>query len=270
MEEQNKKPWNKSVIIISIIFLLFTTYISINIATTNSPSLSLSDAGLEFLDNEKDPFKDKKYYYNTAEKYVTENYEAPEKKNIKALEKYLNQIKLRPYKDNSVFTCTEISAMVEWLLEGAGFQTKIVLNYDLSTKTIQIKRKHAWILVNTTTGSVAVEPKKLTKNNYKPPGIITKPNGKFKEYSAYYQTYEDWKQKMNKNISFKEWKKTIYMNQNTWTPKYYSPKEIKETPHSYIKGDTRNGTKYKIPKEQFDWYNIKPYSNTTAEFSNWT
>ncbi len=68
------------------------------------------------------------------------------------------------------------------VIEGAGFDTKIALNYGLTTKNIEAVEKHSWIMVNTTDGLVSVDPKKLIISNYKPPGIITKPNGEFKKY----------------------------------------------------------------------------------------
>ncbi len=75
---------------VGIIFVLITTYTSINIATTNS-SLSLNEAELGFLDGEKVPFEDKEYYYSTAEEYVKEKYEIPKQKNIEGLEDFLMQ-----------------------------------------------------------------------------------------------------------------------------------------------------------------------------------
>ncbi len=92
--------------------------------------------------------------------------------------------------------------MLESLLEGVRFDTKIVLNYDLTTKNIEVVGRHSWIMVNTTTGLVALESKKLTKDKYKPPRIMTDPNGEYKEYSAYYRIYQDWKKKMERNITF--------------------------------------------------------------------
>ncbi len=46
-------------------------------------------------------------------------------KGIESLKKFLMQVELRSYKDDSVFTCTEISAMLEWLLRGLDLILKL-------------------------------------------------------------------------------------------------------------------------------------------------
>ncbi len=190
------------------------------------------------------------YYYSSARNYLASNYELPEEKNIQGLADFLNQVSIRPY-SRDYFDCSEMSTIIEWMLEGAGFRAEIALNYSLKERKIP-KEAHSWIMVDLgNQNEVAVETTYLAEGNYFPPGIVEAPNGSYKEYS--YVTY------YNKTHST-----SLISDDESMKQELYNPCETYESPKDLIEG----GTTYYVPKEELDWWNVSPY-NSIEPFSSW-
>lgn len=116
-------------------------------------------------------------YYDAAVDYVSKNYQIQPGENLDILISFLNQIKLRNYEEN-IFEGSEASAMLEWLLEGAGFNAKIAISSYVF--------KEDWIIVKLPNGdNYAIEPLCLTDNFYHPPGIMLKENAIFEWDNQY-------------------------------------------------------------------------------------
>lgn len=204
-------------------------------------------------------------YYKVAENYVSMNYHAPTgDKNIAKLFIFLNQIEFRDY-EGDVFDCSEATAMLEWLLEGAGFNAVIATNVRQGTLNLY---GHSWVLVALDDGNtVAIEATSLTQNYYAPPGIIEAPDGRYREYSSDYLMFLDWKEMYppylydyDPNITFEEWKQQ-YLIQFLMIgipsrEGYYNPTE------------TFNSIGDAVPVSEYDWWNALPY-NSTYPFSEW-
>jgi uncharacterized integral membrane protein len=79
-------------------------------------------------------------YYDVARNYVRANYTLPRGRTERDLIAFLNQVRLREY-ERGVFDCSEASAMLEWLLEGAGFEA--LMAYDIANDG----SAHMWVLV---------------------------------------------------------------------------------------------------------------------------
>jgi hypothetical protein len=94
----------------------------------------------------------------------------PEKHDINSLYTVLmNRDKLPEYRKD-YFDCSEMSAYLEWYLEGMGFHSYIAYSDELD---------HTWVMAELDDGDkVAIEPALLVKGkNYSPPGIIEHPMG---------------------------------------------------------------------------------------------
>lgn len=139
------------------------------------------------------------HYYGVAKDYVPREYELPENKNIEGLVKFLDQIEMPPPESGS-FTVTNSTVMLEWLLEGAGFDTEIV--FDEGEKIKEGKYQpaewsgyYSWVIVNIENREIAIESKLLTleawvdegryayKYSYEPPGIVETRENYFRESS---------------------------------------------------------------------------------------
>lgn len=217
----------------------------------------------------KYPLKNLNYYYKVSEEVTITNFDIPQQKNIEGLNNLLNQIVLRKYEKQSIFTCSESTSILEWILEGSGFNTKIATNQDLSKIPKENKEYHSWLIVQLENGDqVAIETTYLTKNNYHPPGIIETKNGKYRKYSTKWRMYQKWK-KNNYEITYNKWKEKYQVDKIIWDPNYYNPQEIKENPQEYIEGETINNTKYYVSRNNFDWWNADPYNQSKNEYSNW-
>lgn len=98
-----------------------------------------------------------------------------------ALFNLLNQIKFREYKEN-YFDCSEASARLEWLLEGAGFDA-LIAPENISNEP------HAWVLVRLGGENIAVETTFLTRDNYNPPGVVGTLENQFERSYIYLPEY---------------------------------------------------------------------------------
>lgn len=237
-------------------------------------SVSLGEESVvvsNFSQTRIDPFKDLKYYYSVSEGVVNANFDDSYRHNLEGLYNLLDGIVLREYEKGSEFTCSESSAILEWILEGAGFNAKIATNHDLS-KPIENENKvlHSWVIVKFDDGSeVAIESTYLTKDDYFPPGIIMKPNGDYREYSTEWNMYQDWKDKSGEDLDFERWKDSANFDPYSWDPNYYSPDDVKENPKSFIDRDKSDNIRVYISRDNFDWWDTYPYNATGSEFSNW-
>lgn len=211
-------------------------------------------------------------YYEIAENYVIGNYAFVGEEDIGNLFSFLDQLQFPEYSGN-YFDCSEASAMLEWLLEGAGFNASIATNVT----SAYVIGGHTWVLVTLNNGDVvAIESTSLTQNYYAPPGIIEAPNGQFREYTYDYRLFLEWKEKYppslyayDPNITFDEWKRQYLMQpiQQIGIPTregYYNPPKTYNSPEEAI--TVHDG--YFIPKTEFDWWNVSPYSNMEP-FSGW-
>lgn len=106
-------------------------------------------------------------YYETAGIYVTLNYGKIDH-TYNNLESFLMRLEPFPPYSMNTFDCTESSALLEWLLEGAGFDASIAASsfYEIFP--------HTWVVVNLPNGnSVNIEATIFTQNYYNPPGIVS-------------------------------------------------------------------------------------------------
>lgn len=191
-------------------------------------------------------------YYEVAENYVAENYGFVDEKNIENLVNFLNQVQLREYKEN-VFDCSEATAMLEWLLEGAGFDADIAYVYFPA---------HVWVLVRLSGSDVAIDSSYLCEGyDYHPPGIIEAPDGSYREYTYAYEEYlsDNWWFEG----SFEEWREEYWILIPP-PPDYYDPPEVYHTLTDAISPWPGGG----LPKSEWDWWNVAPYNNMTP-FSEW-
>lgn len=192
-------------------------------------------------------------YYNVAVSYVAAHYEPVSKKDIANLANFLDNVLMGQYEEN-VFDCSNASAMLEWLLEGEGF------NASLATTSAWW---HMWILVTLDDGSVvAVESTHLLQNNYFPPGIVETPSGNYREYTYLYKAFLQWKNDYHVDITFEEWRNEYVIG---WDPStldnHYNPAEIYASP-----ADAVTQGHYSI--SEYDWWKAPPY-DTMEPFSEW-
>ena len=174
------------------------------------------------------------HYYAVAENYVPEAYNLPENKDIEGLVDFLNQIEMPPYQSGN-FSSSHSSVMLEWLLEGAGFDTEIVVNEPevISDEIFQIGEEESgdiWVLVNVENREIAIESVLLGSQSwvgqsesykrrvyYEPPGIVETSDNYFRKnsiqlpeftdtYSAYYywEGYKRYKsaEEFQKDLSY--------------------------------------------------------------------
>lgn len=249
-----------------------------NVAENYSIKIGNLSAQFEIINPRKNPLQHLDYYYGTAESYVQKKYQVPEEKTIQGLANFLEQVKLPVYKEN-YFDCSESSSIIEWLLEGAGFNAYLASNHSLGERVVG---PHDWILAELESGEkVAVEATRLTKGDiYTPPGIIIAPNGSFKKYSWRYKRFQNWKEKhppslydYDPNMTLEEWE-SQYLEpviQPIGIPTrsgYYSPVATYESPKIPAEGKTMITTHYYVPESEYDWWNVPPYSQTSP-FSKW-
>jgi hypothetical protein len=206
-------------------------------------------------------------YYVAAENYVARNYAPVGEKNIGNLANFLDQIVLRAYVEG-MFDCSETSAMLEWLLEGAGFDTSLAKGYT-------VMGDHTWVLVNLgEEGLVAIEATFLTESNLHSPGIIETPEGYFERYSYKYEMFLEWKEEYpprqyayDPNITFEEWE-SEYLKEPLFgtisSSTYYNPSDVYASPADAME---TTGLSY-IPKSEWDWWSVSPY-NSMEPFSEW-
>lgn len=231
----------------------------------------------------ENPFTNPEYYYGVAKRYVSENYEVPSNKDIEGLVEFLDQIELPEY-ESGEFDCSESVSLLEWFLEGGGFHTYIIRNYQWGEMSLG---PHTWIQVETTNGTVAIEAVELTEDwgleNYdaKPTGIVIKPDGTFKEFAYDYRLFLEWKKKypsskyvVDPNITFEEWqeeRESMSIGLSFGIPSnigYYMERLREECPADLIEGKTIGNTHYYIPVTEFDWWNVEPFDNIFP-FSEW-
>jgi len=98
------------------------------------------------------------------------------------------------YEEN-VFDCSETSAYLEWALENAGFDAKIVVGPFPQDST---GAYHAWVIVNTTDYKVAVEATGLTSKQRsaylswgRVPGVVYGDDTLISGWENYYEGYDD-------------------------------------------------------------------------------
>jgi len=98
------------------------------------------------------------------------------------------------YEEN-VFDCSETSAYLEWALENAGFDAKIVVGPSPQDPTGDY---HAWVIVNTTDYRVAVEATGLTSKQRsaylswgRVPGVVYGDDTLIDSWENYYEGYDD-------------------------------------------------------------------------------
>ena len=118
----------------------------------------------------------------------------PEKHDINSLYTVLmNRDKLPEYRKD-YFDCSEMSAYLEWYLEGMGFHSYIAYSDELD---------HMWVMAELDDGDkVAIEPALLVKGkNYSPPGIIEHPNGKYRVFSYKVEMYKKYVNKIGNDTS---------------------------------------------------------------------
>ena len=118
-------------------------------------------------------------YYGSARTFVTQNFTVPEEKNVQSLTNFLNQVYLREYATDK-FDCSEASAFVEWLCEGAGFHAMIATDYARDPNT-GLSQLHAWVLVEIRGEIIPIEATTLT---------IPDPNDNFVSYYDPLSRYE--------------------------------------------------------------------------------
>jgi hypothetical protein len=136
-------------------------------------------------------------YYRNAEKFVSQNFHVPVQKNVEDLTYFLSQIPLREYELDK-FDCSESSAFVEWLCEGAGFHALIATGYARDPY-LGIPQRHAWVVVKLPCGDmVPIEATTLTIPSrsdkfapyYDPPSIYETPDDLIK--GEYLLSEFDW------------------------------------------------------------------------------
>lgn len=112
-------------------------------------------------------------YYNASSEYVANNYGEVEHQTYIDLIGFLMMLETFPEYDWDEFTCSKASALLEWLLEGAGFNAQITLNYHPSPYILPTNA-HAWVIVELNNGeSVSVEATWFTEGYYNPPAIVS-------------------------------------------------------------------------------------------------
>ena len=137
-----------------------------------------------------------KDYYEVADKEAKYH---PEKHDINSLYTVLMNTGALPEYKEDYFDCGEMSAYLEWYLEGMGFHSYIAHSDDLN---------HSWVMVKLDDGDkVAIEPTLLAKGkNYSSPGIIERPNGKYRVFSYKVERYKRYIDKIGNNTS--SWRTT--------------------------------------------------------------
>ncbi len=206
------------------------------------------------------------YYYGWAKTYVSETYLVPEDRDIEGLVDFLDQL-IFPKYELHVFDCSDSSALLEWLLEGAGFHAYICVVEGMGQ--LGELDKHSWVQVETSDGIVAIEAVELTEGwgleeyDAKPTGIIEKPDGTFREFTYDYRVFLKWKKKYppsiyeyDPNISFEEWYR-----------RYRGSKPPIASPIPTISGYYTE-SRYESPTFSFGWWDVYPYSEIYP-FSEW-
>lgn len=115
-------------------------------------------------------------YYGNAEEYVVGNYGEVKHQTRSDLTIFLWRLEKFPEYDRDEFSCSEASALLEWLLEGAGFNARIAINYDIGPYTVPtlFPNAHAWVVVKLDDGkSVNIEATWFTEGSYNPPAIVS-------------------------------------------------------------------------------------------------
>lgn len=202
------------------------------------------------------------YYYSFAEEYVDNRYSVPEDHTVAELSRFIYQLQFPVYSLNE-FDCSDASAMLEWLLEGAGFEAYIVKN-DV----------HMWVQVETKEGLVAVESTNLCAGVcYSPPGIVEKPDGSYRIYSAKYQMFLEWKELYpaskygyDPDITFEEWREEYL--QTTGVPGiptlsgYYATSNRYTSPFNLYIGETTGNVRVYSGEEEFNWWVLSQFKDS--------
>ncbi|OKY78529.1 MAG: putative surface protease of transglutaminase family [Candidatus Methanohalarchaeum thermophilum] len=194
-----------------------------------------------------------KTYYEKADSYVETHYKTRSEKSLDSLYQLLKQLQFREY-ERDVFDCTESSAKLEWILEGADYDA--VIAYSESFPAFQSSIGHSWVVIDLGQKIVAIEATELTKDNYRPPGIVVNQRGEYLEYTNIYERYMDWLEEYPaseyqrpSDLSFEEWTNQ-YLNEEyePYSNYYYNPQKTYETPYN-----ATLGTEY-IPESEWDWW----------------
>lgn len=120
------------------------------------------------------------HYYDRARVFVSEKLPVPAERNLDGLSSFLHEVRLE-YVEENVFDCSEASALVEWLCEGAGFHAFIALGYR--TEPSGERRLHTWVVVElegkrghveATTLTVTESPENLSFSLYESPDDMIK------------------------------------------------------------------------------------------------
>lgn len=230
--------------------------ITFSVSREEEGEYSLEVGGLstsvEVVNPANNPIEYPEYYYGVAEDYVQKNFDVPQEKNIEGLATFLNEVKLPTYVEGE-FDCSDSSAVVEWLLEGTGFDVKIASNSRLGEMVVN---SHTWVMVSLSDGrKVAVEATYLAEgSNYYPPAIVEAPNGDFEYYS--YESYYD-RRHPNK-----------YLTGSVWDLDYYNPVVTYDSPKPLVEGKMIGNTRYYMKESEFDWWN-ESYFKNQEPFSDW-
>lgn len=110
-------------------------------------------------------------YYQTGEEYVDSIHSETPSQDRSDLINFLNQIKPLPPYNKENFTSFESSSRLEWILEGAGFETSLVVGRKNENSPTR-----AWVTVNLNGENITLDSLKFTKNRYDPPDSQTTAN----------------------------------------------------------------------------------------------
>lgn len=194
------------------------------------------------------------YYYSFSERYVDEHYSIPEDNTVEDLAEFLQQVQFPMYSLND-FDCSDASALLEWLLEGAGFEAYIVRDDS-----------HMWVQAETSNGLVALESTNLcTGNVYHPPGIVERPDGSFREFSSKYMYFLEWKGKYpsdkygyDPDITYMEWQEEYFVESIVpgipTLSGYYNTKNRYFSPFNLYIGEITGNITIYSDEAEFDWW----------------
>jgi hypothetical protein len=140
------------------------------------------------------------HYRGRAEVFVSENLPVPEERDLDGLASFLGQVRLE-HVEEGVFDCSEASALVEWLCEGAGFHALLALGYR--TEPSGERRLHTWVVVElengrrghveATTLTVTEAPENLSFSLYESPDDLIKGTFLLSEFDWWnVRPYRDW------------------------------------------------------------------------------
>jgi len=135
-------------------------------------------------------------YENVPHSYYSTNVFKQYSNTWSDLSQFLNsEFELPRSYEEEVFDCSETSAYLEWALENAGFDAKIIVGPFPQDPTSGF---HAWVIVNTTDYEVAVEATGLTSKQRtaylswgRVPGVVYGDDTLISGWENYYEGYDD-------------------------------------------------------------------------------